>query len=1115
MGTKIDALLAQLSLRQLVLAFVLFAGFVGAVGMAGFGYLSAAAISLEKQRLNSLSELKAAQISDWIDERRADLESNAHNDVFRELLMSSQVTGSKQWQDRFTALYSDQRVSAWLEEVRAMYGYRSAEVLTYKGSSIITTGVAPYTDGEIGPLLAQALASEKAVLLDMRIDSESAPYIAFGKHIPDAAQDAPLILVYSIAIADRFLPMLNQWSNPTKTGELLLYRIEGERVSLLNRMDARERDFVHFPLSDNSQPIQKAIVNGPGIYSGTDFQGKAVLAAIRPVPGTPWWISAKIQEDELYLPIYRLAWVCGLLTLACIVVAGILMTLMWKQQMRRITEAHELGERLKAASMEAESASQAKSMFLANMSHEIRTPLNAVIGLSHLALKTNLTSKQRDYLAKIHGEGSALLNIINDILDLSKIEAGKLDLEVAPFRLDELLDNISALMAPRAQQKNLEYLLRIAPDVPLGLVGDAHRLRQVFLNLITNAIKFTERGQIYVNISATTVGQEEVELTVAVEDTGIGLTEEQQGKLFATFTQADSSTTRKYGGTGLGLAITRLILQLMNGSVGVHSKFGVGTTFTFKLRLHKSGEGRTAFTFTNSMHNLRALVVDDNAAARQILTEQLRGLHFRVDAVDNAQSAISLVHEEKERDPYALVLMDWKMPVLDGVAATRRIVEDASLRNKPAIVIATAFGAEDVRQEGARAGALAFLDKPISQSRLWDTVAELVLPASLGERKTKSVVDQAAPWLNMKVLLVEDNEINQQIASEMLASLGVETTVANNGSEALGLLQSSEFPLPWSMVFMDLQMPVMDGHQATIAIRKNPRFKDLPIVAMTAHAMMEEGQLCLDEGMNEHLTKPIDLNALIASLRRWGKPSPVPVSDSVATLAPQPMTPPLSTPTLPQGLPFILGVDCASGIANCANNIPLYLSLLKKFHPSLIAKVEELRAAVESADMQVIKRLIHTIKGTCLNLGAIECARQCKEVEDKLRGETTAQPWVAQAIALEPVFLNLARDIRNAMGAEHNSNEPKALLDSAPAKAAASAEISEAIDHLYNLVKSGSAEAEEFCVHNAEILKTALGQDYGVALQRIRDYDFELALQSVHVALSDAPQLESDVHVAS
>ena len=1101
MGARLDALLEQLTLRQLVLGFVLFAGFVGAVGITGFSFLSTAAIALEKQRLNSLSELKAAQISDWIDERRADLESNAHNDVFRELLMSSHVTATKQWQDRFTALYSDQRVSAWLEEVRALYGYRSAEVLTHKGEAIITTGVAPYTDSEISPLLAQALASEKAVLLDMRIDSEAAPYIAFGKHIPDAGLDAPLILVYSIAIADRFLPLLNQWSNPTKTGELLLYRVEGGRVSLLNRMDARERDFVHFQLSDSSQPIQKAIVNGPGIYSGTDFYGKAVLAAIRPVPGTPWWISAKIEEDELYSPIYRLAWVCGMLTLACIVVAGILMTLMWKQQMRRITEAHELGEQLKAASVKAESASQAKSMFLANMSHEIRTPLNAVIGLSHLALKTDLTSKQRDYLSKIHGEGSALLNIINDILDLSKIEAGKLDLEVSPFRLDDLLDDISALMAPRAQQKNLEYLLRIAPDVPLGLVGDVHRLRQVFLNLITNAIKFTENGQIYVNISASTVGPDEVELTVTVEDTGIGLTREQQAKLFATFTQADSSTTRKYGGTGLGLAITRLILQLMNGTVGVHSEYGVGTTFTFQLRLRESNEMRAAISAAKPAHNLHALVVDDNAAARQILTEQLRGLHFRVDAVDNARSAIALIEEEQERDPFALVLMDWKMPVLDGVAATRRIFEDAALLHKPAIVIATAFGAEGVREEAARAGALAFLDKPISQSRLWDTVAELVLPATHARPDPAHATEQFEPRLNMKVLLVEDNEINQQIATEMLASLGVETTVANNGFEALGMLQASELPLPWSMVFMDLQMPVMDGHQATIAIRKNPLFKDLPIVAMTAHALVEEGQRCLDEGMNEHLTKPIDPKALVASLRRWGKPSSDPVALSVPapTREPQPMTPPQ-----PQGLPVIAGVDCASGLANCANNKPLYLSLLKKFHPSLIAKVEELRAAVLLADMQVIKRLIHTIKGTSLNLGALECARQCKEAEERLRGETAAQPWVAEAQALEPAILNLAREIRNALGAENASKEAKPVSDSvsgiSPLKVAGSEDSAEALAHLYNLIKSGSAEAEDYCVHHATILQSVLGEAYEVALQQMHDYDFELALITVQSA---------------
>jgi len=1013
MGARFDALLERLTLRQLLTAFALFAVTVIGVGSAGFYYLSSSSISLEKQRLQSLAEFKAVQLADWVKERKADLESNAHNDVFRELLMSSRTSDMRQWQDRFSALYSDQRVSAWLEEVRAQYGYRCAEVLTHQGESIITTGTAPYTDREIRPLLAQALAVDHAVLLDIRLGADGKPYIAFGKHIPDAGLNAPLILVYSIAIADRFLPMLNQWSNPTQTGELMLYRIYNDEVYLLNRVAPDGKDFVRFKLKDTSQPIHKAVVNGPGIYSGTGFHSNSVLAAIRQVPGTPWWISAKIEEAELYSPIYRLAWVCGLLSLASIVAAGVLMTLMWTQQKRRILEAETLGEQLRSASVKAEQANHAKSLFLANMSHEIRTPLNAVIGLSYLALRTELTPKQHDYLSKIHSEGGALLNIINDVLDFSKIEAGKLDLELAPFWLDELLEGISTMMAPRAQQKNLEYLVRIAPDVPLGLKGDAHRLRQIFLNLITNAIKFTERGQVYVNVSAAAAGPDMVELSVAVQDTGIGLTEEQQNKLFATFTQADSSTTRKYGGTGLGLAISRRLLQLMKGTIGVHSHFGVGTTFSFQVRLHESGEKRPVQTALGQPHNLRALIVDDNADASQILAEQMRGLQFRVEEASDARAAIQMVESAQSQDPYALILMDWKMPGMDGLTATQHILQNPLLTHKPAIVITTAHGADDVRSAGTQAGAMAFLDKPVSTSRLWDTVAELVSPASKAQKVIEQARERALPQLRMHVLLVEDNDINQQIASEMLASLGVQTTIANNGLEALQKLQKNASALPWSMVFMDLQMPVMDGHQATVEIRKDPRFKDLPIVAMTAHAMVEEGQRCLEEGMNEHLTKPIDLQALLACLRRWGKQGTEGRPAPGHRLTPSPSPGPQPVP-----LPAIPGVDTACGLTNCAGNQGLYRSLLLKFCTSLGSKLDELRQAAAQGDVTVMRRVIHTVKGTSLNLGALACAQACKEVEELLHEETGAPAWAAQSKVLEPVFMELAESIRTSMDFE-------------------------------------------------------------------------------------------------
>jgi CheY-like chemotaxis protein len=689
----------------------------------------------------------------------------------------------------------------------------------------------------------------------------------------------------------------------------------------------------------------------------------------------------------------------------------------------------------KRAEKKAEEATKAKSDFLANMSHEIRTPMNAIIGMAHLALKTDLTAKQYDYLKKVDISAKSLLGIINDILDFSKIEAGKLDMESVDFQLEDALDNISTLVGIKTQGKGLELLFKTDPSVPTALVGDPLRLGQILINLSNNAVKFTDAGEIVISTELVKKDDTQATLKFSVRDTGIGMTAEQAAKLFQPFAQADSSTTRKYGGTGLGLTISKRLAEMMGGEIWVESESGQGSAFSFTANLGLGKDkAKKRFRPSPDLRGMKVLVVDDNATSRSILQEMLESFSFEVTLAASGEEGLTELESAEEDKPFDLVVMDWKMPGMDGIEASKRIKKHTGLSKIPPIVLVTAYGREEVMQQAEEVGLEGFLLKPVSPSMLFDATMQAFGEAAPEISRITQRKEQKAEALKhiqgARLLLVEDNEINQQVAREILEGAGLKITLANDGQEAVNAVKENEY----DAVLMDIQMPVMDGYTATKTIRKwecgmgNEGKDPIPIIAMTAHAMAGDEDKSLEAGMNGHVAKPIDPDQLFGTLQKWIQPS----EERLQVQQPEvPVVRPESDAAVPEedGLPESLpGFDLSDGLKRLQGNKRLYRKLLLNFATDYNGVANEIREALDAEDFEGAHSLVHNLKGLAGNLSAAALQAAAVNLEKLVKGVEKKTP-LAKELNLKfsdlENALNQALESAQSLGASAKENIDK------------------------------------------------------------------------------------------
>jgi two-component system sensor histidine kinase/response regulator len=749
----------------------------------------------------------------------------------------------------------------------------------------------------------------------------------------------------------------------------------------------------------------------------------------------------------------------------------------WNGYYQDITDRKLAEDATRTAKEVAEDAARLKSDFLANMSHEIRTPLNAIIGMSHLCQKTELTPRQKDYLRKIHQSGQHLLGVVNDILDFSKVEAGKLSIEHVGFDLAELLDNVANIIGDKASTKGLELLFDITPDVPESLVGDPLRLGQILLNYANNAVKFTNQGEIGIVVRCLERSDTDVSLKFCVKDTGIGLTPTQINGLFQSFRQGDSSTTRKYGGTGLGLAISRRLAELMNGEVGVESEVGKGSTFWFTAKLGIGSAHPWAPVQPALLRNKRVLVIDDNANARTVIGAMLAAMELDVvEASSGAEGLQTLAQAASKRRHFDFVLLDWQMPDMDGIETARRIVQ-LNLSAATRVTMLTAYGRDELASQAAQVGVDDVLTKPVSAGTLLKTMRrqfEGALTSDSPQADSANSSSQPSTLAGARVLLAEDNEMNQQVAVDLLTELGILVDVAENGGIAVSLAQRRTY----DAVLMDMQMPVMDGLSATRVLRTIDGLADLPIIAMTANVLQADRERCLDAGMNDFVGKPIEPAELAAVLRRQIRAPSESMPHQAASAAPT-----ASDNVLPAS---IQGLDMPTALRRVLGRRDRYAGMLRSFSSGQRDAVQQIRAALAESRYGDAERAAHTLKSVAGNVGADRLYKLAHQLQEIIRAGSPASDVLVEleaALALQIKIIDLAVPKVEEPSTRMSSIDPD--------------ERDAVLRELRGLLAADDARAESFLDLHGSLLAASFPDQYPKLSQAVKSFDFAVALETL------------------